>query len=173
MMTNASGERLKAHPPSPIDGRLAEARGRSSPSSSSGSSSTPSRSSKSSTTLACTTSTSPTMRSTPPSTSPSAPTNSSHHLSVYYDYVEATVWYNEHFLAGAEVTSFYQSRRNMTTLDVRVAAWAALLLSSEALSFEACTMFMSLISAGLKCSSAQACTAVECGAGPKAQGLGA
>ncbi|WOK94569.1 hypothetical protein Cni_G03273 [Canna indica] len=148
-MTNASGERLKAHRPSPFDGRLAEARRRSSSSSSSGSSSAPSHSSKSSTTPVCTTSTSPTTHSTPPSTSPSAPTNCSHHLSIYYDYVEATLWYDKHLLAETEVALFYQPRQNVMTLDVRVAAWAVSLLRSEALSFEACITFMSLIGAGL------------------------
>ncbi|WOK98916.1 hypothetical protein Cni_G07628 [Canna indica] len=56
--------------------------------------------------------------------------NRNHHVSVYYDDVEATVWYDEQLLAGAEVAPFYQPRRNVTTLDVRVAARAAPLLSS-------------------------------------------
>ncbi|RWV87703.1 hypothetical protein GW17_00050275 [Ensete ventricosum] len=56
--------------------------------------------------------------------------NRNHRVSLYYDFMEVTVWYDDQMVAFTEVAPFYQRRRNVTTLDVSAVATSTPLLGS-------------------------------------------
>ncbi|XP_039138630.1 uncharacterized protein At1g08160-like [Dioscorea cayenensis subsp. rotundata] len=58
--------------------------------------------------------------------------NNNHKVGLWYDSMDITIWYDKQMLAFADVSPFFQRKRNETTLHVDIGAMATPLMTSVA-----------------------------------------